>query len=218
MLRFGAKISVPRRGYSMAENEAKEEPKDGAEESKKPGRLARIAKPIRAFMTKVLTPKVMLGAVLASFVVHGALYWYYSTLPDPRSKEVALGEFEYVAYSPDGSLEDRPLVEKASFELHVNLVENAESRARELLVLRERRIRQGIEELIRQARDREFADPELVELKRRLVDEINHTLGIKAVDEVLITELRLSVVVPQQADFAETAAPAEPNTATIAEN
>jgi hypothetical protein len=90
----------------------------------------------------------------------------------------------------------QPVVSGAEFELHISLLQSVEDRARELMILREQKLRQSIEELIRQARDREFADPQLVELRRRLQEQINHTLGIKAVDEVLITELRLSVMDP----------------------
>lgn len=177
----------------MADKETEQTQDEAAENTEKLGLVKRSIASCKKFAKKCATPKVLFGLAMLSFAVQGCLYWYYATRPGPESREVDLGKFQYVAYSPDGSLNDALLVEKADFELHVSLNKNSQKRATELMGLRKRKLRQGIEELIRQARDREFADPELVELKRRLMEQINHTLGIKAVDEVLITELRLSV-------------------------
>ncbi|MDA7977788.1 MAG: hypothetical protein MPJ50_03330 [Pirellulales bacterium] len=173
----------------MAEN--KEEP-ETTEAPAKTGLKQRIAQFGKSLVDRCLRPRVMLSLAVSSFVIHSALYWYYSTLPTDHSREVALGEFHYVAYTSDGSIAEAALVSSADFELHVILIPTVEERARKLITLRERKLRQEIEELIRQSRDSEFADPLLVELKRRLLGQINHTLGIKAIEEVLITELQLS--------------------------
>ena len=166
---------------------------DSADSKAKIGIVKRIKGVAAKVVDRCLTPKFMLSAALASFVIHGCLYWYYANQPEVASREVALGNYRFEAFAGDGSLSDQPIVADAEFDLHISLLANTEARARELMRLRERKLRQAIEELLRQARDREFADPQLVELKRRLHEQINHTLGIKAVDEVLITHLRLTM-------------------------
>lgn len=177
----------------MAADKEKNATLDKGDAAEKVGMVKRVLRGTKKRAQRCMTPRIMLGVVIASFVLHGVLYWYYSNLPGPQSREVELGTYEFIAHAADGTLAGEPLVRGATFDVHISLLSSMEGRARELITLRQTKLRQAIEELIRQARDREFADPELVELKRRLIEQINHTLGLKAVDEVMITDLRLNV-------------------------
>ena len=52
-------------------------------------------------------------------------------------------------------------------------------------------VQQDIEELLRQAHGADFADPVLGELKRQLQEQINRTLEMRAISQVIITDLEL---------------------------
>ena len=48
---------------------------------------------------------------------------------------------------------------------------------------------QDVEELLRRAHGTDFADPALTELKRQLQETVNHSLELRAIDEVIVTGL-----------------------------
>jgi len=61
--------------------------------------------------------------------------------------------------------------------------------ARTRLAARKFKVQQDVEQLLRQAHPDDFADPVLAGLKRQLQEQINESLGLRAISEVIITSL-----------------------------
>ena len=53
-------------------------------------------------------------------------------------------------------------------------------------------VQQEVEELLRKAHSGDFEDPGLQELKRQLLEQINQALNLRAVAEIIITDLKLN--------------------------
>jgi len=100
--------------------------------------------------------------------------------------EVSLGQFCFVAEPDEASR-----VRRAEFLLHIALLRQVEAAARRELAAKRLRVQQAVEELVRRAHGGDFDDPLLAELKQELQEQINETLGIRVIDDVIITELKL---------------------------
>jgi flagellar basal body-associated protein FliL len=118
-------------------------------------------------------------------------------LPSP---EIALGD--YKARLDNGP---RQRAGAARFALHVAFTPQTEQAARERLNTRKYRLQQDIEELLRRAQSVDFEDPRLREIKRQIHEQINETLGMRAVADVIITGLAI-----ESSDSARA-----PSTATV---
>lgn len=100
--------------------------------------------------------------------------------------EIPLGDYRFV------SDEHEPgQVTEAEFALYIELVRQAERPGRQMLEVRQQKVRQNVEELLRTAHGGDFNDPVLSELKSQLQKRINETLGIRAVADVIVTDLHL---------------------------
>ena len=104
----------------------------------------------------------------------------------PSPSEIDLGTFRFETERAEGGQ-----TLHADFSLHVALQEAAERVARQKLSARKFRVQQDVEELLRKAHAGDFDDPALQELKRQLLEQIDQTLGLRAVSEVIITGLKL---------------------------
>jgi len=147
------------------------------------GRLAGLA-------AKFLTRK-SLGILLAiSLSVHVLSLAVYK-LGGRRSvrdqaAEMPLGDFRFLAAEP------RPgQVAEASFALHLALLDEVSSLAQQRLASRAFRVEQGVEELLRRAHGSDFDDPVLAELKRQIQEQINRTVELRAIADVIITDLEV---------------------------
>ncbi len=109
-----------------------------------------------------------------------------SQTSEPAHGEVRIGEFRFLADSSHRS----PIV-AATFSLHLALIPEAEALAREKLASHKYRVQQGVEQLLRRARGTDFEDPSLGDLRRQLQEQINETLGIRAVADCIVTDLDL---------------------------
>ena len=123
-------------------------------------------------------------------LVHGLAYVYYgyrrSSATTSRIYEISLGSYRF---DTDGAGDDR--VAGAQFRLYVSLLSEVDQAGRALIKTHKYKVQQDIEELLRQAHSGDFDDPLLGELKRQLQEQINHALGMRVVDEVIITNLTL---------------------------
>jgi len=169
---------------------AEEPNQDVAEESTAP-ETSESTKPGKARFLKRLLTRKWLGILLVlSIIGHGIgltcllvqSYRYRATF----SPEIDLGAFR-VATRPLAGQQ----VNSARFHLHVALLKQVDQAARQRLNARKFRVQQDVEELLRQAHSGDFDDPLLGELKRQLQEQINHALGMRAIDEVIITDLTL---------------------------
>ncbi len=99
------------------------------------------------------------------------------------SQEILLGKFRFTAPPDDpGKLR--------ACEFHIALILSREWRAWADGKIRQEpgRFRQAVEEVLREARSSDFADPSFRTLRRVLRERLNDLLGVAAVTEVFITE------------------------------
>ena len=158
-----------------------------------------------AFLGRFLTRKWIAIVLVASIVIHGLGFVCYRLLgkasPVSPSPEVSLGGFQFEA---DGG--EFGGLARAEFSLHIALLEHVEQEARRRLQDRRFRVQQDVEELLRRAHRGDFDDPGLGELKRQLQEQVNETLGMRAIADVIITDLRLK---PREKDIGSVTDTAE---------
>lgn len=164
---------------AKAKAEAKQPDEESSKSPKKIGYLKRF-----------LTAKWIAIIVGVSILVHGIGFTYYqlqgSAVAAESGPEVDLGEFKFEADPSEGGR-----VTKADFTLAIALLEEVDRVARPQLKTHAFRVRQDVEELLRQAHSGDFENPTLEGLKRRLQEQINGTLGMRAISDVIITNLKL---------------------------
>ena len=143
-----------------------------------------------AWWRRLLTRKWLAILVLASLVAHGIGFAYFRFTerrpPAITSPEVGLGTFRFEADDKQASR-----ITNAEFSLHIALLEHVDGAARQRLDAYRFRVQQDVEELLRRAHGGDFDDPGLGELKRQLQERINETLGMRAIAEVIVTNLKL---------------------------
>jgi len=129
---------------------------------------------------------------LGIITLQGAVLIYYygsnGSLKTPLNAEISLGKFCFKA--DEG---EQGHISNAEFGLHIALLQQVAPHARHQLAIHQFRVQQDIEELLRQAHSGDFDDPTLGELKRQLQEQINETLGMRAIADVIITDLRLGI-------------------------
>jgi flagellar basal body-associated protein FliL len=164
-------------------------------------------------LSKFFTVRWLVILVLVSIVVHTAGFLYVTARQKPAAEtyqpEVSLGAYRFLPTSAAGGN-----VKLATFDLHISLLNAADRSARERLAATKFRVQQNVEELLRRAHGKDFDDPILGDLKRQLQEEINKTIGLKAISEVIITNLaieRWGATAQSVGETAEkTAPPAKP--------
>lgn len=135
--------------------------------------------------TSRTTLAVLLGI---SLVMQGVGFWFYrsTTKSQPPEGEVTLGEFVYQENQPSTAA-----IKTAQFTLHLDLLEAVDQKARGRLEERRFRVKQDVEELMRMAKGADFEPTAMDQLKRTLQERINASLDMRAIDEVIITDLRI---------------------------
>ena len=114
--------------------------------------------------------------------------------------EIGLGQYHFEA--------DRLEVGRigaATFSLHIALLEQVDRTARQRLEARKFRVQQSVEQLLRKAHSGDFDDPDLGGLKRQLQEQINETLGMRAIADVIVTDLTYEFADTEAAQDGETA-------------
>jgi flagellar basal body-associated protein FliL len=166
----------------------------------------------------LLSREAAILVLLATLVIHGGILLFYSRPTSEKTEkppwEVTLGTFRFAPEKAEAGW-----LAGAEFTLHVSLLPQQDRPAREMLSQHRHRVRQDIEQLLRQAQGGDFDDPKLRSLKRHLQQQLNETLGFRAVGEVIITDLRLqyresSPAIPVRAtQSGKPASPPEPTEA-----
>ncbi len=165
-----------------AEKEKPEKPSDADAAPAAPPKPSRLAAIKRALMARWL-PIVIVGSVVA----HGLLWSLRGAEPGAMAKpigEVSLGEFHFMNHP--GAMSP---IAAADFQLHISLLKDLDAQARSRLAQRKFKVQQDVEELLRQAHGGDFDDPGLGELKRQLQEQINASLELRAISEIIITDL-----------------------------
>lgn len=172
--------------------EAKEDVQDGEVEAsdsdkKKSGKLG--------FLKRLFSYRGLAIFLLATVIFQGALFSYYQfggkASATGSSAEVSLGTFHFESDETVGGR-----VAFAEFGLYIALLEQVDQAARYQLARHQFRVQQDIEELLRQAQSGDFDDPSLEELKRQLQEQINATLQMRAIADVIITDLMIKLEEP----------------------
>ena len=167
--------------------EAIEKPRNAAPQSEeqqanKPGK--------KAFWRRFLTKKWIISIVAVTVVVHGFGFLYYGFAGKSRaegpSAEVSLGTFHF-----EGDPAELGGIAKAEFSVYIALLEHVDRQARQRLESHKFRVQQDVEELLREAHSGDFDDPKLGQLKRQLQEQVNETLGVRAIGDVIITDLKI---------------------------
>lgn len=117
-------------------------------------------------------------------------------------EEIGLGAY---CFQASNAMAER--VAAADFALHVTLQPSVEQTARRRLADRKCRVRQAIEELLRKAHCADFDDPSLGDVKRQVQEQVNQVLGIRAVADVILTDLKLQHAPREAGPARETAGP-----------
>ena len=172
----------------MAEDVNKNNPDEAAEatvEEQQPKTSGKAAS-----WRRFLTPKWIAALVVVSVVIHGIGFAYFRLADKSPSAantpEVSLGAFRF-----DADENEAGRITNAEFSLHIALLKQVDQAARRRLEAHRFRVQQDIEELLRRAHSGDFDDPKLGELKRQLQERINETLGMRAIADVIITDLKL---------------------------
>jgi hypothetical protein len=143
------------------------------------------------WVARLLNRGVVVVLLGVSIVTNGVLLAYmrlHEAAPEPEvsSPEVKLGDFEFPGHDSSSAA-----IRGAKFSLYIALLEGVEAPARERIAASQHRVEQAIEELLRTANSGDFEDPTLSGLKRQLQEQINGVLGMRAISEVIITDLQL---------------------------
>ncbi len=142
-------------------------------------------------LRRFLTRKWIAIVIGLSVIVHGVGFTYYHFLgksqqPTP-GPEISLGVFRFEANKNEGGR-----VANAEFSLAIALLDRVDQAARLRLKDFRFRVQQDVEELLRQAKSGDFEnDAHLGDLKRQLQAQINDTLGMRVIADVIITDLKL---------------------------
>lgn len=164
--------------------------------------------------------RTVLIVVVVSLVIQGGSALCYKVFrdqaPSDISREISLGTFHFEAEA-----EGAGQIAAAEFALHIALLDQVDIQAQQRIEARKYRVQQDIEELLRQAHSGDFEDPTLGELKRALQAQVNQTLDMRAIADVIITDLQLKhrprqPVDPatETADLAPTPPWVDPSTST----
>jgi len=130
---------------------------------------------------------LLLALLVANLVGVGYVASRPPRLAGITSPEISLGEYRFE--TPQSG---ETSIRNAEFTLHVSLLPELDQSARALLATHEFRVRQDIEQLMRQANGRDFEDPRLAELKRQLQETVNTTVGERIVADVIVTQLEVA--------------------------
>ncbi len=162
----------------------------GSVASAPPENSASASKPtVSACLNKFASKRLLALLLAVSVFGHAAGIAAYmskgkSTPPKPAPSEPELGLYCFVPEAGDGA----PVL-GATFRVHAALIDEVAPLARRSLAEKEFRVRQGIEELLRRAHPGDFRDPALTDLKRQMKDQVNEVLGMRAVSDIIITDL-----------------------------
>ncbi|MEK6248314.1 MAG: flagellar basal body-associated FliL family protein, partial [Planctomycetales bacterium] len=145
-----------------------------------------------AFLKRLFSYRILAFFLLATVIFQGTLFGYYQFGGNSSglggTAEVSLGTFHF---SSNETEEGR--VSYAKFDIYIALLGQVDAVARQQLATRQFRLQQDIEELLRRTQSGDFDDPNLGELKRQLQERINTTLKIRAIDDVIITNLTVKL-------------------------
>ena len=100
--------------------------------------------------------------------------------------EYTVGNF---TFKPAASADSQPTFGK--FALHVRFIEDLDGQARQQIVTHQYRVQEAVEGLLRKANGIELDDTAVTRLKHQIQQRIDDCLDLRAVAEVIITDLNV---------------------------
>jgi hypothetical protein len=157
--------------------------------------------PNKSWWKLVLTQRWLAALVIGSLIVHGMVFALVrkSAGRAAAQPEYTVGTFSFVAGEPSDS---RTVAGK--FDLHVRFLDELDAPARQRIASHQYRVRESIEGLLRDSQGLNLDEPALTRLKHEIQERIDGALDLRAVAEVIITDM--SVPVPGAAPTAATPA------------
>ena len=150
----------------------------------------------------LLTPRWLVVFVAVSLVIHSVIFVLVrrSSARPAIPPEYTVGAFNLVAALP-GDSHGVP----GKFELHVRFIDDLQSQANARIANHQFRVREAIENLLRKSHGIELDDQAIARLKHQIQEQIDQAIDLRAVAEVMITDLTIE---PQPGEVPATAAQA----------
>jgi hypothetical protein len=105
--------------------------------------------------------------------------------------EYTVGTFSIVAGAAGDSHNSATHCAAGKFELHVRFIDDLQSQARTRIATHQYRVRESIENLLRKAHGLELDDAAVARLKHQIQQRVDEAIDLRAVAEVIITDLTL---------------------------
>jgi len=192
----------------MAEETQKPEPNDASQDGTQadsPEKSDAEANSQNKVVWRVLNSKVtaVIAVLVVLTVIINVTGLAFQSVAN-NAKTIASDEHDLGTYHFLADPSEKGLITAAEFNLHIAILDDIEKEARRRLDAKKFRVQQDIEELLRKAHGGDFDDPSLGELKRRLQARINETLGMMAIADVIVTDLKLDKIMPTAKPSSET--------------
>jgi flagellar basal body-associated protein FliL len=136
----------------------------------------------------LLTPRWLVVFVAVSLVIHAVIFVLVrrSAARPAIPPEYTVGAFNLIA----GQLGDSHGV-PGKFELHVRFIDDLQSQANARIANHQFRVREAIENLLRKSHGIELDDQAIARLKHQIQEQIDQAIDLRAVAEVMITDLTI---------------------------
>jgi flagellar basal body-associated protein FliL len=136
----------------------------------------------------LLTPRWLVVFVAVSLVIHAVIFVLVrrSSARPAIPPEYTVGAFNLVAGQP-GDTRGVP----GKFELHVRFIDDLQSQANARIASHQFRVREAIENLLRKSHGIELDDQAIARLKHQIQEQIDQAIDLRAVAEVMITDLTI---------------------------
>ena len=150
---------------------------------------------------KPMRRRLVLAGMIVGLMFGEALVIFLFGGGSSQGSSVTEGELEIGDFVFARPVTDAGGIEQARFRLHVRLLPDLAAEADDELTANRFHVREGVEEVLRQAAPADFEDPLLADLKRRIQERINEDLGQRVVAKCIVTHFE--IVRAQQNPSAE---------------
>ena len=159
---------------------------------------------------KPMRRRLVLAGMIAGLMFAEALVIFLFGGGSSQGSSVSAGELEIGDFVFARSVIEAGEIEQARFRLHVRLLPDLAAEADDELTANRFHVREGVEEVLRQAAPADFEDPLLVDLKRRIQERMNEDLGQRAVAKCIVTHFEIVRAQNPPAESEKELARAEP--------
>lgn len=149
---------------------------------------ATVTAPGEPWWKSVLVQRWLAALVIVSLVLH---FTAFVLLRKSVSKTIVQPEFTVGTFTLTADEHGYGHGTSGKFDLHVRFIDDLDATARTRMTSHEFRVRESIENLLRGAQGIELNEQILTRLKHQIQDRIDDAIDMRAVAEVLITDLTI---------------------------